>query len=315
MRAAILLVLTFAFTAAALSPEHFSRIIGGSDVSHSRYAWYASTHRSGDAVSPFCGGTLVDDRWVLTAAHCWVGSASLPNEAIVRLNCTNAATCASEPGAVERGIEAVHIHPQFSARTLDYDVCLLELSAATDVYPVTLATTASARAECPSRSTGQRAMAMGFGVTEEDTQPAVMQEVEVPIVAAPACADLYAGHVAMTPRMICAGSSGKDACQGDSGGALVATHAGELVQIGIVSYGIGCGDAGFPGVYTRVSQIAAGARSVIAGGSWIHSSDFTPASCYEPLPAPDDSSGAASLGTGVSVIAIVWTVATLLMWL
>ena len=54
----------------------------------------------------------------------------------------------------------------------------------------------------------------------------------------------------ITPRMFCAGSEGKDSCQGDSGGPII--HKETLKQVGIVSFGTGCGLQGYPGVYAKV---------------------------------------------------------------
>ena len=82
--------------------------------------------------------------------------------------------------------------------------------------------------------------------------PSILQKVTVPFVNEETCKDAY-GSSSITEGMICAGKAGKDSCQGDSGGPMI-----NLVreQVGIVSWGYGCAEAGYPGVYTRVSKYA-----------------------------------------------------------
>ena len=82
--------------------------------------------------------------------------------------------------------------------------------------------------------------------------PSILQKVTVPFVDEATCKDAY-GSSSITDGMICAGRKGKDSCQGDSGGPMVNMN-GE--QVGIVSWGYGCAAAGYPGVYTRVSNYA-----------------------------------------------------------
>jgi trypsin len=101
---------------------------------------------------------------------------------------------------------------------------------------------------------GTAAVVTGWGrLSYEGTYPSKLQQVQVTIVDANKCNSLYWMYGPVTPRMICAGvpEGGKDSCQGDSGGPLVSE--GKLV--GIVSWGIGCGDKNFPGVYVDVSAL------------------------------------------------------------
>ena len=89
------------------------------------------------------------------------------------------------------------------------------------------------------------------------SQPDILQEVEVETMTNRACARSHGDHK-ITNNMICAGSQGRDACWGDSGGPLaVMGQDGSFRQIGVVSWGNGCGTPGYPGVYTRVSSLLA----------------------------------------------------------
>uniref|UniRef100_A0A3Q1EUP0 trypsin n=1 Tax=Acanthochromis polyacanthus TaxID=80966 RepID=A0A3Q1EUP0_9TELE len=93
--------------------------------------------------------------------------------------------------------------------------------------------------------------------------PQRLQEVNVPIVTNSDCSNSYGG---ITDNMICAGltEGGKDSCQGDSGGPLVSKNDSIWVLAGVVSFGNGCAEPNFPGVYARVSQYQSWINSFIA---------------------------------------------------
>jgi secreted trypsin-like serine protease len=95
----------------------------------------------------------------------------------------------------------------------------------------------------------------GWGHKEYGGKKSTLRRVSVPILSNEECKTTTNYEPdRITPNMICAGSVGSDACQGDSGGPLFVNDAGQLRLIGIVSYGDGCGKAGYPGIYTRVSK-------------------------------------------------------------
>ena len=84
--------------------------------------------------------------------------------------------------------------------------------------------------------------------------PNTLYSVVVPIVDRATCEKAYQSLNEITARMICAGEAGKDSCQGDSGGPVVAGEGDNRAQVGIVSWGLGCAEAGYPGVYTNVAN-------------------------------------------------------------
>ena len=107
----------------------------------------------------------------------------------------------------------------------------------------------------------------GWGRTELDHTPAILQKVTVPHVSSEVCNSSSSYQGVITDTMFCAGyqQGGRDACQGDSGGPIVFQKGGSFVQAGIVSWGIGCGQENFYGVYTSVAPFYDWIMSYIGG--------------------------------------------------
>jgi secreted trypsin-like serine protease len=241
-------------SASAADPATYqTRVIGGSAVSDSEYPFMVALAKSDGAGSyyQFCGASLIDRDSVLTAAHCVHGKSAASLQAIV------GRTVLSSSQGQWRGVSRIFVHPYYNP-TLDqaYDAAVLKLDRpVAGIAPIRLATGSQNFLE----TAGRYATVAGWGNTIAQpvngdagtSLPNRMREAQVPLVSDTRGRQLY-GSSFFSSLMLAAGKTGKDTCQGDSGGPLFSRVSGRFTQVGITSFGAGCG-ASYPGVYTEVN--------------------------------------------------------------
>jgi trypsin len=224
-------------------------IVGGQDADISDYPWQvALLESSGELTFAFCGGSIIDNFWILTAAHCVEDGFN--ENLYIRAGSDNYYA----QGGMSYSVDEVIIHPNYNNNTMNNDIALLKLT--NPIYfnnnKQSVMLMCDNQVSIGAQSVGTISTITGWGETETNNYNGTLQVASVPITNS---SNYSLSQI--DPDMIMAGYSngGSDSCQGDSGGPMVVRDINntEWMQVGIVSWGYDCAEVGYPGVYTRVS--------------------------------------------------------------
>ncbi|XP_063840093.1 trypsin 3A1-like [Scylla paramamosain] len=231
------------------TPNRGGRVVGGNETAPNEYPWIVAFYYSGKL---YCSGSLVNDRYIITAAHC---VRRVAKHKITLIFGSHNKTIQEEKGRQVRKIDSVWYHPSFQRHTYNNDLGIIKLDVPVEitkfVRPICLPSNSQETYE------GSMGIVAGWGRTDESGNSSdVLRYVKVPIMTNTECKTKKYRPREITENMMCAGyDAGKiDACQGDSGGPLMYKNGSRIELIGVVSWGEGCARPGYPGVYTRISM-------------------------------------------------------------
>jgi len=273
------------------------RIVGGEDAQMNEFPWQVAIVHAG-LRTPKCGGSVINNQWILTAAHCWHFDKTKAKDIDVLIHArildqtlkanwvdkalgekgsiqgagygNKAVTDAEESSQRYKVVQMIN-HPLFTTK-YDYDVSLLKLDRKIELTDPN-APTPICLPPINYNETFEDELATvsGWGLSHQDAggTTRLLQKLTVPVIPLKKCQKWMPYN--LTPRMLCAGyeKGGKDACSGDSGGPLgLKMPNKQWQQIGIVSWGEGCANFHRPGLYSRVTELTQWIRHHASDAKW-----------------------------------------------
>ncbi|KAM7314887.1 trypsin-1-like [Ixodes scapularis] len=253
------------------------RIVGGVDAGPLEFPWQISLRRQVPLLNidrgHMCGGSIVNEQFVVTAAHCVDEPVAIPASYVVVVGDQNINKKDSTEDRI--GVTYLRQHPKWNLATKNYDYAIVKLARKLDftgkhkhLMPICLP-------EKDQSFDGETCTASGWGLTKDPSEggaqmPALLQQVDLPIVPYNVCKEYYKDvNEVHEDTMICAGleEGGKSVCYGDSGGPLqCAREDGHYVLAGATSWGTTCAAPKQPGVFSKIATQLDWIRMVTGAG-------------------------------------------------
>ncbi|XP_036432136.1 chymotrypsinogen A-like [Colossoma macropomum] len=231
----------------------YARIVNGEEAVPHSWPWQVSLQDS--TGFHFCGGSLINQYWVATAAHCGVRTS---HRVILGEHDRSSNAEAIQTLAVGKVIQ----HPNYNSYTINNDITLIKLASAAQLNSrVSVVCLPASSDNFPG---GLKCVTTGWGLTRYNaaTTPPRLQQAALPLLTNSDCQRYWGSSV--TDVMICAGASGVSSCMGDSGGPLVCQKSGAWTLVGIVSWGSSTCSTSTPAAYTRVTKFRSWIDQTIA---------------------------------------------------
>ncbi|XP_069468876.1 coagulation factor IX [Ambystoma mexicanum] len=228
-----------------------TRIVGGTDSLSGEIPW--QVHLININGVGFCGGSIISEKWIVTAAHCF------PNEAEFKVVVGEYNTEVNDGTEQYLQVAKLVMHPNYNATKNKYnnDIALIELATPMELnsYATPICIANKEFIESLMKDKSVRNLVSGWGDVRYQGRPAtILQKLQVPFVDRAACK--RTSRFSVFVNMFCAGYAdiSKDSCQGDSGGPLASKFNDAWFLTGIISWGEKCAEKDKYGVYTRVSR-------------------------------------------------------------
>ncbi|HEY6257112.1 MAG TPA: trypsin-like serine protease [Xanthobacteraceae bacterium] len=285
-----------------------TRVVGGSPTTHQAWPSLVIVRYRAQGNGFDCGGTVIAPDWVLTAGHCAGGAAA-------GYSVTEGTDNPKRNPGRDIGVSEVIRHESYNANPPHNDVALLHLRSSAQSPPQLLV---SGAVRGQLESAGAASLVAGFGYTRpqpvqgEHIGPGSDQllQVQLPIVDRATCTRILGKFYDSAARFIdeatvCAGDTagGKDSCNGDSGGPIAINAAGgRQVQIGVVSWGPGCGQRDTVGIYASVGHFEGWIKQRVPGATFYASPGSAPAQPSQPaVTIASVEAAAAALGSRAGI--------------